>query len=126
MPFINCSSMHVFVHLESNNACKSSVFFISMDCTMTDTINCFPDLSNLMGTRTSSQQSWITLQALLAIITHEDWELNQVDMCGAYLEGELEEEIYMKLPEVLVELEKEGWLWELLRVLYGLKQADKQ
>ena len=47
-------------------------------------------------------------------------------MKGAFLQGELDEEIYMKPPEGVVVPGKEGWLWKLLHVIYGLKQAGRQ
>jgi hypothetical protein len=39
------------------------------------------------GQTYASVACFTTLQALLAIATQEDWELHQVDIWGAYLQG---------------------------------------
>ncbi|KAJ3476999.1 hypothetical protein NLI96_g10770 [Meripilus lineatus] len=69
-----------------------------------------------------------TLRTLLSLVAHEDWEIHQVDVVGAYLQGDLDEEIYMEVPEGVEEEGKtEGtWWWKLLKALYGLKQAGRQ
>jgi len=41
-----------------------------------------------------------------------------MDVITAFLNGTLEEEVYMELPEGY---EKAGWIVQLLRSLYGLK-----
>ena len=71
----------------------------------------------------ASIAKFTTLRTLLSIVTHEDWELHQVDVVGAYLQGDLKEEIYMEVPEGVKEKGKSGWFWRLKKVLYGLKQA---
>ena len=40
-----------------------------------------------------------TIRAILALAVKEDWEIQQMDVKGAYLNGNLKEEIYMKQPE---------------------------
>jgi hypothetical protein len=74
----------------------------------------------------TSVARFTTLRALFAIAAHNDWELHQVDIRGAYLQGDLDEEIYMKPPDGANKPGKEGWIWKLLRPLYGLKQAGRQ
>lgn len=44
----------------------------------------------------------------------------------AFLRGDLDEEIYMDVPEGVREEGKKGWRWKLLKALYGLKQAGRQ
>ena len=39
-----------------------------------------------------------TLRTLLAIAAIEDWDIQQIDIKGAYLNGQLKEEIYMHQP----------------------------
>jgi hypothetical protein len=44
---------------------------------------------------------WESIRVLLAIVATYDWELRQVDMKTAFLNGPLEEEIYMNKPDIL-------------------------
>jgi Reverse transcriptase (RNA-dependent DNA polymerase) len=67
---------------------------------------------------------WAALRAILALAAIEDLELESVDISAAYLNGELEEEVYMWQPEGFVE-KGDDWYWRLLKSLYGLKQAGR-
>ena len=49
-----------------------------------------------------------------------------MDVKTAFLNGELEEEIYMDQPDWFVANGQEGKVCKLLKSLYGLKQAPKQ
>jgi len=67
------------------------------------------------------------LQIFLALTTFLDLQFHQVDIIGAYLQGNLDEEIYMKVPDGLAEKYGSGRkFWRLRKVLYGLKQAGQQ
>jgi hypothetical protein len=52
-----------------------------------------------------------------------DFEIHQIDVVGAYLEGDLDEEIYMRAPEGIGTGKRYWWL---KKALYGLKQAGRQ
>jgi hypothetical protein len=67
---------------------------------------------------------WAALRAILAIAAIEDLELESVDISSAYLNGQLEEEVYMRQPEGFVE-NGNDWFWRLYKSLYGLKQAGR-
>jgi hypothetical protein len=62
---------------------------------------------------------------MLAIAACEDLELHQVDVVGAYLQGDLDEEIYMTLPAGLNIPSKKRWCLRLHKPLYGLKQVGR-
>jgi hypothetical protein len=66
-----------------------------------------------------------TLRLLAATAAQKDWEFRQIDVKTAYLYGDLEEEVYMAVPEGL-EGVPEGHVLQLLKALYGLKQAGRQ
>jgi hypothetical protein len=67
-----------------------------------------------------------SIRALLARVAHHDWELHQMDVKSAYLNGDLEEELYMKqLPTGFVIPGTEGMVCGLNESLYGLKQAGR-
>ena len=65
-----------------------------------------------------------SIRALLAIAAQRDMEIDQVDVVGAYLNGTLEEEIYMCQPEGY-HFGAPGDVLLLKKSLYGLKQAGR-
>lgn len=64
---------------------------------------------------------WDSIRTLLTLAATFDYELRHIDVKTAFLNGPLEEELYMRKPEIL----GSGY-WRLLRGLYGLKQAGRQ
>ncbi|KAJ4711012.1 Retrovirus-related Pol polyprotein from transposon TNT 1-94 [Melia azedarach] len=67
-----------------------------------------------------------SIRVLLAIVAHQDLELEQLDMKTAFLHGELEEEIYMTQPDGFQVSGKEDYVCKLKKSLYGLKQSPRQ
>jgi hypothetical protein len=67
---------------------------------------------------------WAALRAILALAALEDLHLESVDISSAFLNGELEEEVYMRQPPGFVE-KGSDWVWRLLKAIYGLKQAGR-
>jgi hypothetical protein len=65
-----------------------------------------------------------TLRALLALAAEQDLDVIQVDIKTAFLNAELEEDIYMEQPEAFGDGTHR--VWRLRRALYGLKQAARQ
>ena len=76
------------------------------------------------------------IRAILATAAFEDWEIEQVDISSAFLNGELDEDISMKvfdgLRQIRPDLFKGGspndqdWVLALKKALYGLKQSPRQ
>ncbi len=65
-----------------------------------------------------------TLRTLLALAAAEDMEVHQLDIKTAFLNGELEETIYMSQPEGYAE-GGHNTVCHLHKSLYGLKQAPR-
>jgi len=66
-----------------------------------------------------------TIRVLLSLATSYDLLIHQMDVKTTFLNGVLEEEIYMDQPEGFVAKGQEGMVCKLLKSLYGLKQAPK-
>ncbi|PKI36255.1 hypothetical protein CRG98_043367 [Punica granatum] len=66
------------------------------------------------------------IRMILAIAALRNLEVQQIDVKTAFLNGDLDEEIYMEQPEGFVTLGKEKKVCKLVKSLYGLKQAPKQ
>ena len=63
---------------------------------------------------------------ILAIVAWVDLELYQMDVKTAFLDGELDEEIYMNQPLGFKLKGNEHKVCKLKRFIYGLKQASRQ
>ena len=66
-----------------------------------------------------------TIRIFFALITHNDLHVQQFDISTAFLYGDLEEEIYMELPQGSAKQETD-LVCKLNKSLYGLKQAPRQ
>lgn len=66
------------------------------------------------------------VRMILSIVTHMNLELHQMDVNTAFLNGDLEEEIYMKQPIGYVEKGHEDKVCKLHKSIYGLKQSLRQ
>jgi hypothetical protein len=65
-----------------------------------------------------------SMRAALAMAALEDLEIIQMDIWGAYLNGELKEEIYMRQPPGFED--GTGRVWKLVKTIYGLKQSGRE
>lgn len=63
-----------------------------------------------------------TLRTLLSLVAMHDMELQHLDVKTAFLNGDLEEEIYMVQPQRFEQGDK---VCKLIKSLYGLKQAPR-
>ena len=65
-----------------------------------------------------------SLRLLLALATLEDWEIHQMDVKSAFLNGLLDEEIYMEQPQGFIDPDHPTKVCKLNKAIYGLKQAS--
>ena len=64
-----------------------------------------------------------SIRLVFALAALHGWYMTGVDVHTAYLNGKLDEEIYMRQPEGFLARGQESKLIHLCRALYGLKQA---
>jgi hypothetical protein len=63
-----------------------------------------------------------TLRAMLSEVAKHDMDLRQLDVKTAFLQSELEEEVYVHAP---AGFETPGYAYRIRKALYGLKQAPR-
>ncbi|RVW62247.1 Copia protein [Vitis vinifera] len=66
------------------------------------------------------------IRILFALTSIHNLFVHQMDVKTAFLNGDLNEEVYMEQPEGFVLLGNENKVCKLVKSLYGLKQAPKQ
>ncbi|KAK8597307.1 hypothetical protein V6N12_065778 [Hibiscus sabdariffa] len=66
-----------------------------------------------------------SIRILLTIATFHDYEIWQMDVKTAFLNGKLEEDVYMTQPEGFVAPDNAEKVCKLQRSIYGLKQASR-
>ena len=66
-----------------------------------------------------------SLRTLIALAVQKGIQLHQLDITAAFLNGELEEKVFMRQPEGFVEDGKEHLVCKLKHSLYGLKQSPR-
>ena len=67
-----------------------------------------------------------SFRTIIALVTHFDLELYQMDVKTAFLNGDIDETIYMVQPENFVSGEPKNMVFKLTKSIYGLKQASRQ
>ncbi|MCH82412.1 gag-pol polyprotein [Trifolium medium] len=66
-----------------------------------------------------------TIRLVVAIASVKKWSLTQMDINSAFLNGPLDEEVYVSQPPGFIREGKEGTMYRLNKALYGLKQAPR-
>ena len=68
----------------------------------------------------------VSFKIIMALVAHYDLELHQMDVKTAFLNGNIEETIYMVQPENLENNSSNSLVCKLKKSIYGLKQASGQ
>ena len=66
-----------------------------------------------------------SLRLLLAIANERSMVCHQMDVTTAFLNGDIDHEVWVQPPEGLLKPGQEGMAWKLNKALYGLKQAPR-
>ncbi|KAL4282170.1 hypothetical protein GQ457_03G015050 [Hibiscus cannabinus] len=75
--------------------------------------------------KTDRDAMFKSIRILLDVAAFHDYEIWQMDVKTAFLNGKLEEDVYMTQPEGFVTPENAGKVCKLQRSIYGLKQASR-
>ena len=67
-----------------------------------------------------------SFRVIMALVAHFDMELYQMDVKIAFLNGDLQEEVYMKKPKGFSSSNGENLVCKLKKSIDGLKQASRQ
>ena len=67
-----------------------------------------------------------SIRVVLALVAHQDLELEQLDVKMAFLHGNLEEEIFMEQLEGFEKPGTKNLVYRLKKSLYGLKQSPRK
>ena len=66
-----------------------------------------------------------TIRIILALLVAQGWKVFQLDIKSAFLNGDLDVEIFMNQLEGFIMEGKESFVCKLKKSLYGLKQAPR-
>ena len=66
-----------------------------------------------------------SIRVLLSLAIHFNWPLQQLDVKNAFLNGDLEEEVFMNLPSGFEKKIGEQKVCRLKKSLYALKQSPR-
>ena len=67
-----------------------------------------------------------SLRVLFALAASHDWHIHSMDVKSAFLNGDIEEELYMQQPEGFEIAGSSGKVCHLHKSIYGLKQAARR
>jgi len=66
-----------------------------------------------------------TVRLMLALAAHGDWQVHHMDVKSAFLNGDLQEHVYVHQPLGFTDTGLPGKVLKLNKAMYGLKQAPR-
>ena len=66
-----------------------------------------------------------SVRAIISIAASKGWKIHQMGVKMIFLNGEIEEEVYIEQPEGFVTKDQQSYVCKLKKALYGLKQAAR-
>jgi hypothetical protein len=66
---------------------------------------------------------YTSIRTIIALAASMGWKLHQMDVKTAFLNGEIEKEVYIEQPEGFVIHEQKSHVCRLKKAIYGLKQG---
>jgi hypothetical protein len=66
---------------------------------------------------------YTSICTIIALVASMGWKLNQMDVKTIFLNGEIEEEVYIEQPKGFVIHDEKSHVYRLKKSMYGLKQA---
>jgi hypothetical protein len=66
-----------------------------------------------------------SVRLLLPLAAHKGWEVHHIDVKSVFLNGDLQEEVYVSQPAGFITRGAEDKVLRLHKALYGLKQAPR-
>jgi hypothetical protein len=67
---------------------------------------------------------YTSIRTIIALAASMGWKLHQMEVKIAFLNGEIEEEVYIEQPEGFVIHDEKSHVCRLKKAMYGLKQAS--
>jgi hypothetical protein len=68
---------------------------------------------------------YTSVRTIIALVAFMGWKLHQMDIKTTFLNGEIEEEVYIEQPEGFVIHDEKTHVSRLKKALYGLKQEPR-
>jgi hypothetical protein len=68
---------------------------------------------------------YTSILTIIALAASMGWRLHQMDVKTTFLNGEIEDEVYIEQPDGFMIHKKESHVCRLKKAMYGLKQAPR-
>lgn len=66
-----------------------------------------------------------TVRLMISWMLWKKGDIVQMDISNAFLQADIDTEVFMRQPPGYIVKGKEDWLWKLKKSIYGLRQALK-